>query len=172
MKKKTTVVKRADINTVIEKESQIVRWFDYQCIFTGNLKPMNSVGIERLSREVVNWAFNDGEALKLSQFLHKMGINERTWRRWCAEFPELKEASQTAKSMIGDRREIGALKHEYNFGVVAYTMPFYDSEWKDETVRRASLKEGLGGGDGKVTFQIVTDKIPNSPLVPERKTNE
>ena len=170
MTKKKTALKRVDSNTVIEEKSQISRWFDYQCIFTGSLKLMNKVGIERLCHEVTNWASNDPKALKISQFYHAMGIPGRTWRNWCSIFPELKHATETAKEIIGDRREIGALNHELNTQMVAYTMPFYDAEWKDETVRRASLKEG--SSEAKSSISVTMYPIPNSPLVPNRQNDE
>lgn len=174
MKKKITStkksVKKADNSTALEEKSQNCRWIDYQCIFTGSLKPMNKTGIERLCHEITQWAFADEKALRISQFHHKMGIPGRTWRNWCEAFPELRNATDTAKEIIGERREIGALNHEYNTQVIAYTMPFYDAEWKEETVRRASLKEG--SSEGKATVIVTMNPTPDSPLVPERKRDE
>ena len=169
--KKKTALKKVDNSITEQEQAKVGQWFDYQCIFTGLKKPMNKAGIERLCHEVTSWASNDTQALKISQFYHKIGIPGRTWRGWCAVFPELKEAHDTAKEIIGDRREVGAMNHEYNTQVVAYTMPFYDPEWKEETARRAALKEG-SNGDGKVTITVVADAIPNSPLVPERKKDD
>jgi hypothetical protein len=170
MKTKITTLKKVDNNTIVEEKSHIVRWFDYQCLITGSLKPMNEVGIERLAYEVRKWALEDPKALRLSQFFHKMGISGITWRRWCIKFPVLQQASDEAREIIGERREIGALNNELNTQVVAFTMPFYDQEWKDETVRRASLKEG--SNEAKATVLVTMNPIPNSPLVPERKKDE
>ena len=170
MKRKTQLVKRVDSNTIIQEETTKVIWFDYQCIFTGLVKPMNENGIDRLAEEIVDWARNNVDALKLSQFwLHK-GISGKVWWDWCNRYPRLRQATDAAKELIGNRREIGALKHEYHYGVVAYTMPFYDAEWKDETVRRASLKEG--SSESKSTVHVTMNAIPNSPLVPERPRDE
>lgn len=168
--KRKTAVKKVENSTVIQENTKSCQWFDYPCILTGELRPMNKNGIDRLCQEVTKWAYSDTKALRISQFYHRIGIPGRTWRDWCSRFPELKQAHDTAKEIIGERREIGALNHEFNTQVVAYTMPFYDAEWKDETVRRASLKEG--SSESKSTVVVIMEPTPNSPLVPERKTNE
>ena len=170
MKKKTAVAKRVDSNTVIQEEPIKYDWFDYQCIYTGLMKPMSENGINRLADEVVDWARNDVDAYKLSQFYLHKGISSKTWENWCKKFDRLNEANEAAKQLIGNRREIGALKHQLNYGPVNFTMPFYDPEWKAETERRASLKEG--SGESKSTVLVTMTPIPNSPLVPERKTDE
>ncbi len=146
-------------------------WFDYQDFYTGSTKIMSENGIYKLAEELLDWARNDVEAFKLSQFRLHRGIPRDTWKEWVRKYPRFKEANEEAKEMIGNRREIGAMRHELNYGVVGFTMPFYDPEWKEETVRRASLKEG-SSGDGKVMITVVTDAVPNSPLVPERKKEE
>ncbi len=170
MRRKTAVAKRVDSNTVIQEEPIKVLWFDYQCIYTGLMKPMNEAGINRLADEVTDWARNDVDAYKLSQFYLHKGISRKVWFEWCDRWPRLLQATESAKQLIGDRREIGALKHELNYGPVSFTMPFYDPEWKDETVRRASLKES--NSESKSTVLVTMNPIPNSPLVPERKTDE
>jgi hypothetical protein len=50
-------------------------------------------------------------------------------------------------------------------------MSFYDPEWKEESVRRAVLKEGSSDG-AKTSFTVVVDAIPESPVVPKRKKEE
>lgn len=170
MKKKIATAKKVDSNTVVKKESQNLKWVDYACIYTGSLKPMNEVGIERLANEITEWARDDDQALKLSQFYLKKGIGGVTWRSWCKRFPQLQEAHDVAKELIGDRREIGALTYKYHYGVVAYTMPFYDKQWEDETVRRSALKESQS--DAKSSVIVTMNPIPSSPLVPERKSDD
>jgi len=170
MKKKTTVVKRVDSNTAIEVLPIKVLWFDYQCIYTGLMKPMNEAGINRLADEVTDWARNNVDALKLSQFYLHKGISRKVWFEWCDRWPRLQQATDAAKEMIGNRREIGALKHELNYGPVSFTMPFYDPEWKDESVRRAALKDV--NSEAKSSISVTMYPIPNSNLVPEKKSDE
>ncbi len=170
MAKKTTTLKKADLNTVIQEETIKYDWFDYQCIYTGLMKPMSENGINRLADEVVDWARNDVDAYKLSQFYLHKGISSKTWENWCKKYQRLNDASEAAKQLIGNRREIGALKHELNYGPVNFTMPFYDPEWKAETERRASLKEA--NSEARSSISVTMNAIPNSPLVPDRRDNE
>ena len=163
--------KKLNTNTVVKESSQKLRWLDYQCILTGDMRPMNENGFERLAIEIVQWASNDDEALKITQFMFVRGINDRVWRQWCEKSPRLKEATELAKRIIGNRREVGALKNKLNTSVVAFTMPFYDDEWKDETIRRAALKEG-SSGDGKDSITVVLNPIPNSEIVLQRNTKD
>ncbi len=168
--KKKTPLKKVDSNTVIELLPIKVVWFDYQCIYTGLMKPMNEAGINRLAEEVTDWARNDVEAFKISQFYLHKGISRKVWLQWCDRYPRLQQANESAKELIGNRREIGALKHELNYGPIGFTMPFYDAEWKDETVRRAALKEG--SSEARSTVVVTMNPIPNSLLVPEKKSDE
>lgn len=170
MKKKIAAPKKVDSNTIVHEEPIKVTWFDYRDIYTGAIKSMNENGINRLCDEVTDWARNDVDAFKLSQFYLHKGISRKVWLDWCNKWPRLEEATESAKELIGNRREIGAIKHELNYGPIGYTMPIYDPDWKVETERRASLKEG--SSESKSTVLVTMNPIPNSPLVPERKTDE
>jgi hypothetical protein len=166
MTKKKTALKKVDINTVIEVLPIKVLWFDYQCIYTGLMKPMNEAGINRLAEEVTDWARNDVDAFKISQFYLHKGISRKVWLEWCDRYPRLQQANESAKQLIGNRREIGALKHELNYGPVSFTMPFYDADWKDESIRRAALKDV--NSEAKSSISVTMYPIPNSPLVPDK----
>jgi len=168
-KKKAKVT--AELITVEQEKPREYTWFDYPDFYTGLMRPMNEKGIHRIAQELLDWVSNDVGAYKLSQFRLQRGITRVTWNDWCSKFPRFKEANDAAREIIGNRREIGAMKHDLHYGVVGFTMPFYDPEWKEETVRRAALKEGATG-DGKITITVVTEPIPISPLVPERINRE
>jgi hypothetical protein len=167
MTKKKTTIKKVDSITIVKKESQDLKWYDYMCIYTGSLKPMNAVGIDRLADDIVDWARNDDDALKLSEFYLAKGIHGQTWYAWCKRFPRLQIAHDCAKEWIGIRREKGALKGKLSPQVVMYTMPFYDKQWEDETVRRAALKDV--NSESKSSVTVLMNPIPNSDIVPERK---
>lgn len=170
MVKKKTTLKKAESNTVIELSPIKVTWFDYRDIYTGAIKSMNENGINRLCDEVTDWARNDVDAFKLSQFYLHKGISRKVWLDWCNKWPRLQEATESAKELIGNRREIGAIKHELNYGPIGYTMPIYDADWKEETTRRAALKDV--NSEAKSSISVTMYPIPNSPLVPEKKSDE
>jgi len=169
MRAKKTL-KRSNDSTVEITEPKKHGWFDYRNIY-GLLAPMDEKGIGRIAEELVNWASHEDDAFKISQFYLSKGISEGTWREWVIKFDCLREAQNTAKLYIGNRREIGAIKNKLNTSVVAFTMPFYDEEWKDETIRRAALKEG-SSGDGKDSITVVLNPIPNSEIVLQRNTKD
>jgi len=167
MAKKKTTPKKVEITTIVKKESRDLKWIDYMCIYTGSLKPMNAVGIDRLADDIVDWARNDVDALILSEFYLSKGIHGRTWYDWCKRFPRLQMAHDCAKQWLGIRREKGALKGKYSLPMVMYTMPFYDKQWEDETVRRAALKDV--NSESKSSVTVIMNPVPNSDLVPDRK---
>jgi hypothetical protein len=172
MKKKIVRSDRQKVEVSIAKEVSATKhvWFDYRNMYTGLMTPMNPDGIKRISTDLVQWAKESPDAYKLSQFYLERGISKPTWDMWIGRFPELLEAHNTAKMIIGNRRELGALKGELHGSVVSYTMPFYDQEWKDETVRRAALKES--NSDSRTAVVVNMLPIPNSPLVPTRDRDE
>lgn len=170
MTKKKTSLKKVDSNTIVQEEPIKVTWFDYRDIYTGAMKSMNENGINRLCDEVTDWARNDVDAFKLSQFYLHKGISRKVWLDWCNRWPRLQEATESAKELIGNRREIGAIKHELNYGPIGYTMPIYDADWKDETTRRAALKDV--NSEAKSSISVTMYPIPNSSLVPEKKSDE
>ncbi len=170
MAKKKTKPEKVEINTIAQKESQPIKWYDYMCIYTGSLKPMNAVGIDRLADDIVDWARNDVDALILSEFYLAKGIHGQTWYAWCKRFPRLQLAHDCAKQLIGIRREKGALKGKYNMPMVMWSMPMYDKEWEAETIRRAALKDG--DKEGKSSVTVIMNPIPNSDLVPVKKEDD
>ena len=165
------VLKRANDSTVENSEPITHPWFDYRDMFSGDMKPMNEKGILRISNDLKKWAREDPRAYKISQFFSERGISKPTWRSWALKFDSFREDIEMAKEFIGNRREIGAIRNKLNTSMVAYTMPFYDSEWKEETIRRASLKEG-SSGDGKDSITVVLNPIPNSEIVLQRNAKD
>jgi len=163
-------IKHGKVRKPITENTQpnSIGWFDYQCIFTLEMKPMNHEGIERLASEIIEWAVNDPEAFKVSQFHFSKGIGQRTWNKWLDAFPILKEAQENACGIIGNRREIGAIKKKLEAGIVASSMHHYDPEWKASAEWRASLRDKQNELNSGPQI-IVIEKIPTSNLVPEKK---
>jgi len=160
------VVKTDNITTELTVQSTHP-WFDYRNLRTGEICPMSVKRLDEIATELTTWVESDSNAYKLSQFYLTKGINRATWNEWCHKSPLLMEASNYAKEVIGNRRELGGLNNDLNPGIVSYTMGFYDQDWKEESVRRAALKEG-SRSEASNSFTIVVDAIPNSSVVPER----
>jgi hypothetical protein len=156
-----------DTSTTIVESANRVHIDDYRDMKSFRMLPMSERGIERIATELIDWATNNEDALKMTQFYTKHGLNSHTIDRWCERVPFFREAIEHAKKIIGDRREIGALKKKYSESIVSASMAFYDPEWKALLEWRAKLARNEEDSSG-VKF-VVLEKFPDSPLVAEKK---
>lgn len=99
---------------------------------------------DRLASELVEWAVNNKEAFKLSQFYIKKRIFSDDLYRWMRDHEGLRAAHHTALRALGDRREIGALKKKYEPSIVKQTLHHYDPEYKQDHHDELALKAKLG----------------------------
>jgi transposase-like protein len=76
----------------------------------------------------------------MTQFMREYGIPESTFYFWVKKHSEFRQAYWYALTAIGDRREIGALKREYDAGTVDKTISHYCSVNAAAEERRAKLK--------------------------------
>lgn len=142
-------------HTATDKKVAKYELFDeYYDIFTLRKTPISLAAIEQLACKLLKWAHTDPTAYKLSQFWKNEGINSTTLKRWSDRSPMLQEAIQAAREIIGDRREIGALKRQLSEGIVASSMSIYDPEWKAMAEWRASLKQEKDSQSNPVTVVI------------------
>lgn len=131
---------------------------DYMCTYSFVRKPVNSAYIEKLAGEMVLWAQSE-ESFKVSQFWLMKGICHKDFKRWCDKHECLRDAYDAVKAMLGNRREIGAIKKNFDSAVVRTSMKLYDEEWK-----------GIDAdSEDKKTTIVVMEKMPNSDLVPKKK---
>lgn len=146
------------------------RWIDqYQDIITLTDVPINILILERIQKELLDWAFNNDDALKITQFFRSKGIPFSTAHRWCQLHPDFKQTYEEAMRALGDRREIGALKKKYEPTTIMRMMPLYDKSWRKVEEWRASIKQKEQEKQNNTTVQVVIEPIPDSPLVPQKK---
>jgi hypothetical protein len=112
---------------------------DYLDCFTFKYKPVTEAFIDRISNELLNWAQNDNDALKLTEFFNKKRIPKSTWEAW-NRYPIFKAARALAVEALGNRREKGAITRKYDATTINVMMPLYDSDWKENVEWRAKLK--------------------------------
>lgn len=118
-------------------------------------QPISQGYLEEKALEIIDWAENDEDALKLTLFYKKYRWYEddvRRWRKRCANFDK---ALRYAKMIIGDRREIGALKRKLSEGIVSSSMAMYDPEWKEIAEWRARLRADADRPEGNTQYIIV-----------------
>jgi hypothetical protein len=170
MKKKSTssnasIQNKNKNNTKTTTTPKTVCLDEYKNFKLGNTFITNTM-MEQLGKDLVAWAENDPNALKLKSFYEREGIGEKKFNEWCTKFPDLAEYRAHAKMIIGNRREIGALRRELDGRGVYEMMPHYDQDWDDALARKESLKnrDGEGSGDTKIIC-VGLDKFPDCPEV-------
>lgn len=146
---------------------------DYRDLLSNEMKPCSPLFLELLAEDMVKWS-DQPDALKLTQFFQSRHIDMCNLYRdrekqngWLDKSEYLKEAHRYVMMVLGTRREIGALKREYDSGMVRTTMPHYDNIWKELEAWRSTLKEP-SVGTGNITVEMTPS--PNVESVPERKS--
>jgi len=130
----------------------------YRDIFTFRMRPVSEAFLERLAKDMVDWAYNDDNALKITTFYISKGISATTMNRWYKRNEILKLAHDIALMIIGDRREIGAIKNKYNTSLVMSQMAKYDSSWWELEKKRAQLRaDTKKQEESNVVFKVVVD---------------
>ena len=88
-------------------------------------KPASEKTIHEIADDLYAWSQNE-EVICISQYFAERSIARDLYYNWVAQYPYFKEKLETAKYIIGKRRERKALTGEYNAGVVLATMPLHD----------------------------------------------
>lgn len=163
-------------NTSNKDSKAPIKLFDeYLDMFSFRQKPVSEAYLEKLFGDLLQWALNDEDALVMSAFFSKRGIGSDDIRRWRNRFTFVDSAYKFALSVVGSRREHGALKKNLDAGMVRYTMPAYGDkefswteleEWRAKM--RAKESENVSGG----VKIVVMEKYPESELVPKKEKSE
>jgi hypothetical protein len=161
-KKKTTNTTKISIPTSISDDHE---WEDYLSTISFQMHPANNATKLRLAIELCTWVRENERAYTISQFYTMKGISETTFKKWIDDCPQLRESYTTALSILGDRREVGALENRLNGTIARFVLPYYSGVWKEQELWRASIRKDENDRPGIVT--VVLDAIESSPLVPE-----
>jgi len=171
MEKKKNSKKISQHNMVPKPKAKIrSRYFDhYLDMFSFREKPVNDLWLERLASDLVQWSYKD-DALKFTQFLRERGINSTDFGRWLKRSEILKEAHKFALQNVGDRREIGGLKREFDAGIVKTTMAQYDENWRLLEQWRAFIHASSqpSAANNEEFCDSFVGQIPDSDKVPLR----
>ena len=80
--KPITKSKKATKKQERDKETKKIWLEDYLDCFTFKLQPVTEKFLDRLGQELVHWAYNNEDALTLSQFYNSKGIPHDTFAKW------------------------------------------------------------------------------------------
>lgn len=136
---------------------------DYAMVYSFRESPVSDEFLMDLGFKAMAWAEENDDALVFNQFLRLHKISQEGWRLWCKRSAFLKTAYTYTLAILGDRREIAAMKHKLDPSFVMRSMPIYSDEWKVLNEWYAKLKEGQAN-QGQ-TIHVHMDPIPS----PEKK---
>lgn len=152
-----------------EDSSKIEVLEEYYNYDSMRLVPITVGTLERLIENGKKWAKETDNAFTLSQWRTLNGIHESTWERWEDKHPFFREGTEYILGILGDRREIGLLNFKLQPQATMYMMTHYSKAWKRNAEWRSNLNKKESDAKGQQI--VVIEKVPDSPLVPVRKTD-
>lgn len=142
---------------------------EYENFQSNQRSPVTEHMLDRLSKELIIFA-HESDILRVEWFFALRGISPATARDWTYKFPSFKESYKAARSIIGMRREDGALKKKLDSSTVHFTLPLYDDEWREALEYRHKLKEEEQSKTQPIT--VVLEAFPSSPIVPPKESTQ
>ena len=167
VKKSNTTMQTREVKKTAEPKRELDRktspWLEeYKDFFTNRMHPVTEAFLERISCELLEWAHNNPDAIRVEQFFLKKNIPLRTVGRWVDTYPNLKEAYDSADLVIAFRREEGAMRKGWNAQIVSKTMGMFDPRYKAFLEWESRLKSQENASiPTQVVFNQIADKIPN-----------
>jgi len=122
-------------------------------------------GIERLAHDLLTWARTD-DAYALMEFLEQKGISPQTFSRWLSKYEALKLAHETAKEILGLRREKNVTIGKWKDTMIKNVQGHYSQVWRDEQARQTHLEQAV---ISKIPDILYLEKMPKTDEVPERE---
>ena len=176
-RKKRVLVKDKPSNIAPKKtpdEKTITyKYFDqYRDLYSFMMKPVSETFVDKLAEDLIAWARDDKDALILSQFFYIKGIGYDMVQKWSHKHEKLAMAFSEAKRLIGNRREVGAVKKHFEPGMVKTSMRMYHKEWEDIEKARAELKQQQDELTSKRNIQWVLEKYPETSIVPKKTKDQ
>lgn len=131
--------------------------------------------VMNLCTRLIEWVadpIRTRENYKMGQFFRGRGISKESVATLKRNWPQFARAYEFAMETLGSHREWMGLHHEWDTKMVMFTMPMYDAEWKEETIRLAKLKqlETMEQGIKVVHVPVYIDKEP--PLTIKEEKDE
>lgn len=143
---------------ITDKKNDSTTFFDeYYNLLQKDKLQMTERGISLLAEDLFDWASTSEDAVILSNFYLRKGIDQRTFHNWLKRSPELRKSHIAAMELISNRREQKALDRTFDAGMVRYTMPHYSKAYKKLEEWRAGLKEKKDDSGG--TKIVIMEKF-------------
>ena len=170
-RKLTNREKEHGIEPIIAEDKKQPIWKgQYKDFLSGELRPLTDSFLKRIGSELIEWAKNNSDALRICAFFDDRGIAQSTCHVWIDTYPDFKECFLVAKRYIGRRRDTGGLTRKYDSGMVRSSLHLFLEEEKQNIIWQSKLKnEEQKENEG--TKYIVLEKVPETTIVKARKDN-
>lgn len=133
---------------------------DYYCLKDLQGKPVSEGFLKVLAQKLLDWV-RDPEALSLVQFFDLIGLESTDFYRWKDRSDDLMRAYRHAREVIGTRREVGAIKKQYDGHFVAKTLYQYKPEYAQAMEFLAKLAKAESNINTGTQF-VVLPKIESA----------
>lgn len=111
----------------------------YRDVITRKEHPVSMGWLLDMFSEWIEWTTENKDVYNPSHFCVYKKIPWETWSYWCDKYPEGKEAYAAVKHIIAIRREQKYI--ETNGSALAFMMPHYDKDYRDQHQWRSDLKK-------------------------------
>lgn len=148
-------------NSDNERDGQFARkfWHRYR------ISPRTDEELETLAGELLEWARHP-ETYVFMEVVEVFAISRGMLYEWAKRCEKLKLAMDSARAIIGARRERKALENKLNAAIVMRTMGLYDSDFKEYEKEMRSI----GSEDkGSPTINVVMPQMPTTEAVPKKR---
>ena len=152
---KKTIKSNPQSNRAMEPLSTERPFYDYMSDNSMYHFPEKDDWRRRVCYSLYEWAMKE-TSLVMAQFNIEYKIKSTSLKEWRRKFPEIQEAYNEAKFIIGCRRQTGAMTNKLN-GFYAYRdMHKYDPEWEEVDQYHNDLKK-----------DVTTSAMTNAAIVAE-----
>lgn len=136
-----------------------------------SLTPRSDKFLDHLAKELIEWARDNEDALKLSQFWLKKQMDRGTFYQFLRRHKNLEKARDIALDYIGNRRELGAIQGKYPEKTVMPYMGMFDKDHKAFIKWKNDLRKEAEKSAEKQQV-IIIEKAADTTIVPIKKESD
>ena len=104
---------------------------EYLSLKTLGKEPLSQTGLERMARELIEWANATDEAVRIEEFSLARGIPTRVFEAWAERYPLFGEAYSHAMEILGMKSYKKAINKGMAEPIFKQMQHKYDPAWKD-----------------------------------------
>lgn len=139
-------------------KSDVPNSFDQEPIFSFRTYPINQAYIYKLIKEMSIWLDNNTDSLFLTEFYRSKGITQDSMQKLLSRHPDLKQADQDAKRIMGERIYSRSVNGKANWQAARHRLWSYSDDFKKDEEFHSQLKANeKGNTDAPQVQYIVVD---------------